>query len=182
VSTAATTLIEPTALHVVSITSPKVIGNYNIGCTLPGSINLVVAGGVTPYTFEWEGGANTQNLSGLTEANSYGVIVRDESGGEVRTSITLTASPQISAQTTPFVYPNTKNTSCYNCNNGSITTSFSSGTAPYTFSWNNGASIQNPSNLAAGLYSVVITDAAGCSIERTAILYSTRARRLDHEW
>ncbi|HRH01812.1 MAG TPA: SprB repeat-containing protein [Bacteroidia bacterium] len=170
VSSAATTLIEPTALHVVSISSPKVIGNYNIGCTLPGSINLVVAGGVTPYTFEWEGGANTQNLSGLTEANSYGVIVRDESGGEVRTSITLTASPQISAQTTPFVYPNTKNTSCYNCNNGSITTSFSSGTAPYTFSWNNGATVQNPSNLAAGLYSVLITDAAGCSIEKTAIL------------
>lgn len=170
VTSASVTLIEPTQIHLVSISSPLVVGNYNIGCSLTGSINLTVAGGTPPYNYEWEHGPSTQNVNDLTEPGDYGVLIRDENGAEVRTSITLSRAPEITATTTPFVYPNTKNTSCHTCTNGSINTTITSGTAPYTYAWNNGSSAQNPNNLGAGIYSVIITDAAGCNIEKTAIL------------
>lgn len=169
-SSASVTLIEPTVLHLVSITSPLVVGSYNIGCGFPGSISVNVAGGTPPYQYEWEHGPSTQNVTELTEPGDYGVLIRDENGAEVRTSIQLSRSPGISATATAFVYPNNKNTSCNTCTNGSISTTITSGTAPYTFSWNNGASVQNPNNLGAGIYSVAITDAAGCTTEKTAIL------------
>lgn len=169
-TSASVTLIEPTQMHLVSITSPLVVGNYNIGCSLTGSIHLTVAGGTPPYNYEWEHGPSTQNVNDLTEPGGYGVLIRDENGAEVRTSITLTRSPEITATATPFVYPNTKNTSCNTCTNGSIIINITSGTAPYTYAWNNGSNAQNPNNLGAGIYTVIITDAAGCNIEKTAIL------------
>lgn len=170
ITTATVTLLEPTELHLVSITSPKVIGNYNIGCSLPGSISVNIAGGIPPYTYEWDNGGNTQTLNDLFDEGDYGVLVRDENGAEVRTNIILTKSPVLSASVSAFVYSNNKNTSCYNCNNGSINTTISSGTSPYIFVWNNGASVKNPNNLSAGVYSVIISDAAGCTTEKTAIL------------
>lgn len=46
---------------------------------------------------------------------------------------------------------------------GSGTVQVSGGTAPYTYSWNNGASTASISNLAAGSYIVNVTDDNGCS-------------------
>ncbi len=52
--------------------------------------------------------------------------------------------------------------SCAGINNGSITPTVSGGTAPYTYVWNNSATTASLSGLAAGPYSVVVTDATGC--------------------
>ncbi|MBL0048858.1 MAG: hypothetical protein IPP32_12265 [Bacteroidetes bacterium] len=164
------TLIEPTVLHIVSITSPKVVGNYNIGCGIAGSINLQVSGGTNSYSFVWEHGPSTQNVTDVLEEGVYGVLVMDANGAEDRAYISMTRSPEISATATPFVYSNNKNTSCNTCNNGSINLSITSGTAPYTYTWNNGSHVQNPNNLAAGVYSVAIVDAAGCTTEKTAFI------------
>jgi hypothetical protein len=169
-ATSNVTLIEPTVLHIVSITSPKVVGNYNIGCGIAGSINLQVSGGTNSYSFVWEHGPSTQNVTDVLEEGVYGVLVTDANGAEDRAYISMTRSPEISATATPFVYSNNKNTSCNTCNNGSINLSITSGTAPYTYTWNNGSHAQNPNNLAAGVYSVAIVDAAGCATEKTAFI------------
>jgi uncharacterized repeat protein (TIGR01451 family) len=50
--------------------------------------------------------------------------------------------------------------------NGSINVVPAGGTAPYSYSWSNGATTANVTGLAAGGYSVHITDASGCSITR----------------
>ena len=47
-------------------------------------------------------------------------------------------------------------------NNGSISINVTGGTAPYQFSWSNGATTQNISNLNGGDYTVTIIDANGC--------------------
>ncbi len=47
--------------------------------------------------------------------------------------------------------------------NGSVTLSVSGGTPPYTYAWSNGQTTQNINLLPPGCYSVMITDAAGCS-------------------
>lgn len=50
------------------------------------------------------------------------------------------------------------------CNTGagSIDITVSNGTAPYTYSWSNGAATQDLSGLAGGNYTVIVTDANGC--------------------
>ncbi len=54
--------------------------------------------------------------------------------------------------------------SCFNQNNGSISTSTGGGVPPYTFIWNSGATTASLNNLSAGSYNVTVTDANGCSL------------------
>jgi hypothetical protein len=53
--------------------------------------------------------------------------------------------------------------SCAGGNDGLATATPVSGQAPFVFSWSNGATGASVQNLAAGSYSVTITDASGCS-------------------
>jgi hypothetical protein len=50
---------------------------------------------------------------------------------------------------------------CNGGNNGSLTASPTYGTSPYTFLWNTGATTQTLNSLAAGVYSVTVTDFHG---------------------
>ncbi|MBK7809375.1 MAG: right-handed parallel beta-helix repeat-containing protein [Saprospiraceae bacterium] len=52
-------------------------------------------------------------------------------------------------------------TSCFGDSNGSINLSVSGGLAPYTYLWSNGATTEDISSLAAGTYSVTVTDFCG---------------------
>src|SRR5690606_39382556 len=51
--------------------------------------------------------------------------------------------------------------------NGSISVTASGGTEPYTYLWSNGATTQSITELAAGSYTVTVTDANGCTAEGT---------------
>lgn len=52
---------------------------------------------------------------------------------------------------------------CYGAEKGFIQISAEGGNSPYTFEWSNGATTQNISQLAAGIYDVTATDANDCS-------------------
>lgn len=120
-----------------------------------GAITLSVSGGTTPYSFLWNNGSTSQNLSNLT-AGSYSVTVTDGNGCTKNASFTITEPAAMSVTGT------TTDVSCNGGNNGAINLTVSGGTSPYTYTWNNGANTQNISGLAAGSYSVIITDATGC--------------------
>src|SRR6185369_1081454 len=56
------------------------------------------------------------------------------------------------------------NTSCVGNNNGSATASVTGGTSPYNYSWSpSGGATAAASGLAAGNYTVTVTDAQHCS-------------------
>jgi len=59
---------------------------------------------------------------------------------------------------------------CYGGTTGSIAALVSGGLAPYSYLWSTGGTSAIKSNLAAGTYSVTITDAAGCSMTASATL------------
>ena len=120
-----------------------------------GSIDLTVAGGRAPYTFTWSNGLRTEDLQSLA-SGQYTVTLTDGNNCSTTHSFTVGTSSRINVTGT-HVKPE-----C-NDSNGAIDISVNGGTAPYTFEWSNGALTEDLQNINAGVYSVVVTDLAGCS-------------------
>jgi len=163
VLTMSVTLTQPTPLHVVSITSPLYHG-YNIKCNggETGSINLTVNGGVPPYTYYWNSGDTTKDLDTL-KVGTFTVQITDANNAHISRSITLTQPPSLEYDLAATVYSNGKNTSCFNCSDGYITSNANGGVSPYTYVWNTGQTTANLSGVIARNYSLVVTDVNGCS-------------------
>ncbi|MFM9057406.1 MAG: SprB repeat-containing protein, partial [Bacteroidota bacterium] len=154
------TITQPTA---VSLSSTQVNVICNGAST--GSVDLSVTGGTPPYSYTWSNGATTQDVSGLA-AGTYTVTVNDANG----TTFGCTATRTITiTQPTAVALSSTQtNILCNGASTGAIDLSVSGGTAPYTYSWSNGATTQDLSGLAAGTYSVVVNDANGSTLGCTA--------------
>ena len=56
---------------------------------------------------------------------------------------------------------------------GSMGVQITGGTAPYTYLWSNGETTSSITNLATGNYTLVVTDANGCTYERSVLHLNT---------
>jgi large repetitive protein len=154
-ATATVTIIEPLAPLTVSTTQVNVV--CFDGTT--GSIDLTPAGGTAPYTYSWSNGATTEDLSSLP-AGTYTVIVNDANGSTGGCTATTTVT--IIEPLAPLTVTTTQvNVVCFGGTTGSIDLTPVGGTAPYTYSWSNGATTEDLSGLAAGTYTVIVNDANG---------------------
>lgn len=126
-----------------------------------GSITLTVTGGSGTFTTLWDpnGETNVNTLTGLGQG-TYSVTVTDENGCVVTVSETININNPVVAT---FVKANT---TCAN-SNGLIDLTVSGGVGPYTFLWNDGNTNDDRVLLAAGSYTVIITDSQGCEAEVT---------------
>lgn len=146
----------------VSALSLSTVGT-NISCLTPaGAVNLTVSGGQAPFTFSWSNSATTEDLSGLS-AGTYTVTVTGNNGATASTSRAITSSGTLSVTTAISSNYNGAHVSCNGSTNGSITTTPSGGTSPYTYNWGGGVTTQNRANIGAGTYNVTVTDAEGCT-------------------
>lgn len=119
-----------------------------------GTANVSVNGGVTPYQYLWSNFDTASNAMALSEG-MISVIVTDQSGCTIQLFDTIhvpTAPISISALV--------QNVSCFGLSDGSIAESVSGGTGTYTITYSPGGS---NSNLTAGVYTVNVLDANGCS-------------------
>lgn len=130
----------------------------NIACKgeSTGQIDLTINGGYAPYTYSWSSGQNTQDLNNVS-AGSYSVTVSDDAGCTVDQQFTLTEP----------AFPLEVNTSvtavdCAGNMNGSILVTANGGSFPYTFHWNTGSGNQDLINVSGGIYTLSVTDLAGC--------------------
>jgi hypothetical protein len=64
------------------------------------------------------------------------------------------------------------NDAACNAPNGSVQTIVTGGVGPYSYAWSNGSTGQNLMNVVAGDYTLVATDANGCTAEITATITS----------
>ena len=150
----------------ISEPSPIII-TYTVNSTSQagfsdGSIFTTVSGGTAPYSFSWQGpngySASTQDIQNLI-TGTYIFYVIDDNGCSELFSIVV-----VEGQLNPLqVNAVTSDIDCFGNNNGSIDLTVSDGATPYSFIWNNGAITDDLSNLAAGTYTVTVTDAAGQS-------------------
>jgi hypothetical protein len=63
------------------------------------------------------------------------------------------------------------NISCNGSADGTIDATIVGGIAPYTYSWSNGATTQDLTNIAAGVYTLTVTDGLGNTKSKSATLF-----------
>ena len=143
---------QPAAALTVSgtVTNVKCYGGKD------GAIDVSVSGGTSPYSYIWNTGATTQDLSGLS-AGTYSVTVTDKNGCTEKLSKTVNQPTKLDL--TAVV----KDVNCYGGKDGSIDLTVAGGTSPYTYLWSTGATTQDISGLMAGTYTVTVTDNNGCT-------------------
>lgn len=148
---ASSTLTAPTAITVTgTTTNPTCVGLNN------GSITASATGGTGSKTYSWSNGASGATANNLAAGN-YTVTATDANGCTKTQSFTLTAPAAMTITGTAT------NMTCIGANNGSIAVSATGGTGSKTYTWSNGATGTTASNLAAGSYTVTVTDASGCT-------------------
>ncbi|NOS90695.1 MAG: T9SS type A sorting domain-containing protein [Cyclobacteriaceae bacterium] len=125
------------------------------------SLNLSVSGGTGPFNFLWSNGATSQNISSLAAGN-YSVAITDSKGCTGSASFLVTQPVALSASTTSSTY-NGFGVNCNGAATGFINLTVAGGTAPYFYTWSNGATVKDISGLTAGTYSVTIMDSKSCS-------------------
>ncbi|PCH92534.1 MAG: hypothetical protein COB85_08045, partial [Bacteroidetes bacterium] len=151
--TASVTISEPSNLN-TSITSTT---NVTCGGGCDGEATVGVSGGTTPYTYLWNDPTNqtTATATGLC-VGSYEVTVTDADGTSSIESLTIFQPSSISISTS------TTDASCGNAD-GSATAAVTGGVPSYTYAWSSGGNLSSEGGLAAGNYSVTVTDSKGCS-------------------
>lgn len=129
--------------------------------TNTGQVSANVSGGNTPYQFAWSNGATTTSIAQLP-GGVYNLAVTDSNRCVVNGSVTLVQPTElkISFTTTNESQPGKKD--------GAITSAITGGVSPFQVVWSNGATGANINNLAAGNYSVTLTDAKGCQVKGSA--------------
>jgi len=145
----------------VTLTQPtQVVPNVttgNISClgVCDGLSESSPTGGTAPYTFAWNTGSVDTLITDLCPG-TYTVIVTDALGCTISLPDTIVQAATVLSNAI------ITNATCGLCD-GQVVLSPSGGISPYTFLWGSGQTSDTETNLCAGLYSVNITDSAGCS-------------------
>lgn len=130
-----------------------------------GTATVNPTGGTPGYTYSWSpSGGTSITGTGLSNGN-YTCTITDAAGCTVTQSVVITQPTAISL--TNGSVPE----SC-GAGNGLAFVSGSGGTPGYTFVWSNSSTNDTISNLIAGSYSVVATDANGCTTSTTVTVTS----------
>lgn len=119
--------------------------------------------GGPPYTYTW-----SSNVTGATNSPGVWTVC-----SPVTTSYTVSVSDAacitVNIVVTPVIRPkpviltsNAVDASCYGVCDGAVTAN-ASGSPPFTYLWNNGATTPTTNALCAGTYSVSVTNTYGCT-------------------
>jgi len=129
-----------------------------------GELEISISGGTAPYAIVWNPNVGSTTTLENLAAGSYSVNVTDDAG--CSTSATFT----VGSPNALLVNGTSTNVLC-GIADGTITTAVTGGTAPYTYAWTpNGETSTSLSGLAAGAYSVQVTDDNGCTASQNFTL------------
>lgn len=143
----------------ITIQNPVCKGDCN------GAISLAAIGGTSvsgDYNYLWEDGDTNANRSDLCPGE-YNITIIDDLGCEGEGLLLLMDPDTLIVNIDSL---NIVNLDCNNDDIASIPVSASGGCGNFTYEWSNNVSNSSTaSNLVAGIYSVTVTDACGCSQE-----------------
>lgn len=135
-----------------TVTTITCAGNNN------GSISIVVTGGIPPYQITWSDFGTGDYRDDLAPGD-YLVTVTDKENCIKTQNINVPVPPPFS------INPVVSNISCFGTKDGSITLNINGGVPPVKVLWDDNPSAGSTrNNLAAGIYSVTISDGTPCYI------------------
>jgi SprB repeat len=179
--TTTATVLPATPLSAYATPTP-ITCNTAEGPSNNGTINLIISSpGAGGWTFDWtrQGSptiiAHTEDLSNLA-AGTYNVLVTDSKG--CTTTASATVLPATLLSVTAVATPVRCNDRNGLSNDGTVVLTINSpgaGLAGLTYAWTRvgggyAAATKDISNLAAGTYNVLVTDANGCTATASAIV------------
>lgn len=155
-------ITEPDPLTLIAVENqPASCNGGNDGIALVSQL-----GGTPGYTYLWDDPAlqTTASATGLA-AGIYNVVVTDAN------LCAETAQVEITEAAAMSIAVSVDSASCNGASDGEINAIVSGGTPGYTYEWNPGAIAGNPlTGIAAGSYSLTVTDANNCTADLQNIL------------
>ena len=143
-------------------------GTY-IGCgNQIGLLSVTGSGGNGPYTFSWSNGS-TAPFQANQPLGTYSVTVTDTHGCWDTANAIILSPPILNASSTNFM---TNCDSITTVPSGILSVTASGGVTPYLYLWSNGQTTPTINHLGTGDYSVIVTDANGCSVTRTSYVHN----------
>ena len=127
-----------------------------------GAIDLIVAGGNTPFTYSWSNNATTEDLANIPAGN-YWVTATDAKGCTKQKNFSINRQPEINI--------NVLTKTSFDCDNKNIKQTFeaqvSGGVPGYSLVWSSGT-VSGPNNEFMntnqdGTVNLLVTDAIGCT-------------------
>ena len=153
------TLTEPTAIVLVCTkTDATTIGGSE------GTATVAASGGTSPYTYAWSNTQTTATISGLPKG-TYTVTVTDAN------ACTSTCSSTVSEPACNLTATATgTNPKCNAGTDGVASVEPSGNVGPVTYAWSNTQATQVITGLAAGTYTVTVTELPTCTAVATVTL------------
>jgi len=178
----------PAKIEVVAVTV-NVESRKDILCygDATGSISVRGSGGVKKYTYTITGKDYTGSTISLSSGpidldvfsfatlkeGEYVLTLTDQTGCKKSTTPIILTQPLAPLQITNDT---SKSITCFGKKDGSITLSVIGGTAPFKIQWAHGPlGATTLNNLEKGVYSVVITDAGGCKVDKQFVINEPQA-------
>lgn len=166
-STASATIDEPAALTIQLNAAPATCFG-----SADGSVSVIANGGAGAYSYLWSNDATTPSVGSLG-AGTYRVTVTDANGCAAEDEVEVAEPAALEVLLT------TIDVACAGDETGSITTSVSGGTAPYTYLWSDDSTGEDLEDVAAGAYFVTVTDQNGCFSTASATINEPDALLLE---
>jgi gliding motility-associated-like protein len=133
----------------------------NVSCfgLSDGQVTAIASGGVGNYSYAWSNGPTTP-VNDQLPAGTYGITVEDGNGCPVEATAVVTQPDSLGISVIDIV-----DNICFGESLGSITVAASGGTGPYEYSLDGFSFQTDPTlaNLAAGIYTITVLDAMGCT-------------------
>ncbi len=149
----ATVVDKPVFAAKVAPQSPSCGGVFS-----PLAVNTGSATG--PFKYQWSNGQTTATVT-PTKSDNFFVTVTDGQG-------CVDIADYYQGPSNPIlVATDSKAPTCFGASNGTATTSIFGTYPPFTYSWSNGQTTANLTNLTPGFYNVTFTDAIGCTEVRS---------------
>ena len=151
-------------VHVVVLAAPAVLADVLMpSCaeSADGAILLSDGSGSPPLSVTWSSGGEGPGLEGLAEG-TYGYTYTDANGCTVTGDVVLVAPPALVLQvnSTPEIFGA----------DGTLVLELFGGTPPYSVFVNGALAGLLVEGLSAGIYTVQVVDALGCSVEEEVSL------------
>ena len=152
-ATAGFFIVQPAPIDLTLTSTPVDCGGESTG-----SITVAATGGAGGFTYDWSNGATTPTITDLA-AGTYVVTVTDANDCTALATATITEADPITGQIIGDA------TVCPGVADAFLRIAPVGGTPPYTYLWSfNSNTGQGIGPLGAGIYSVTVTDANGCTL------------------